>query len=415
MNFTSRIYYGWVVVFTMFWTMFIVLGFRFSFGVFYVAILEDTGWSRAETASIFSVAMVVYMFMAMLSGILVDHVGPRIMFPVSSVIFGVGLILCAGITSINQFFLYYGLIVGTSFAFLGFIPHMAIIPTWFETKRGLASGVTLAGSGLGSLFLTLAANYLIREIGWRQTFWIMGIVFMAILVPLNILLHKKSPQSLGLFKDGGSRPKSAGIESSANGLSVSQVLRKPAFWLLFLGVMLIGVCIMTLVVHQTRMTIDFGFSLTVASFFFGTTGLLRSVGGVTLGPLSDRIGRSHIIAGVTVLSIISFLFLRGAMDTPHIGFLVGFAVLFGFAYNGMTPVYAAIVSDLFPGKNIGKVFGLLDQGFGLGSASGPWIAGLIFDHTGNYEWVIWGLMGAVGLTGILLMSAIRVGRSTSFE
>src|SRR5688572_10271641 len=92
--FTRRgIYYGWVIVAVMFVTLFITLGFRFAFGVYYSAILDETGWGRAETAGIVSAAMIVYACTAALSGYLFDRLGARVVFPIGALCMGAGLML----------------------------------------------------------------------------------------------------------------------------------------------------------------------------------------------------------------------------------------------------------------------------------------------------------------------------------
>ena len=120
-----NIYYGWVVLAVAFLTMFLVMGFRFAFGVYYVAILEDTGWTRAETAGIFSTAMIVYAMFSMMAGALFDWLGPRVLFPVGCVVMGLGLMLCSTIETVWQFYLYYGGLVGLAYSLVGFITHMA--------------------------------------------------------------------------------------------------------------------------------------------------------------------------------------------------------------------------------------------------------------------------------------------------
>ena len=143
------IYYGWVIVAVMFVTLFIALGFRFAFGVFYSALLDETGWSRADTAGVVSASMIVYACTAALSGYLFDRLGARVLFPIGALCMGAGLMLCSMSASLTGLTVSYGILLGFSFAALGFIPHMAIVPRWFARRRGLASAATLAGVGLG--------------------------------------------------------------------------------------------------------------------------------------------------------------------------------------------------------------------------------------------------------------------------
>ena len=143
-----RIFYGWVIVLVSFLTMVLVVGTRFSFGVFYSSMLTEMGWSRAATAGIFSVSMLVYAAVA--SGVVAafDRWGPRRMFPVAAVLLGVGFFLCSRMTTLWQFYFYYGVIVGTGFTALGFIPHVALMARWFDRRRGLATSLALAGTGV---------------------------------------------------------------------------------------------------------------------------------------------------------------------------------------------------------------------------------------------------------------------------
>lgn len=137
------IYYGWVIVAVMFVTLFISLGFRFAFGVFYSAILDETGWGRADTAGMVSASMIVYACTAALSGYLFDRLGARVLFPIGALCMGAGLMLCSTTDSLAGLTVSYGIMLGFSYAALGFIPHMAIVPRWFVWRRGLVTGFGL--------------------------------------------------------------------------------------------------------------------------------------------------------------------------------------------------------------------------------------------------------------------------------
>jgi MFS family permease len=111
-------FYGWVIVLVSGLTMFLVMGTRLSFGVFYSSILAEMGWSRGATAGIFSVSMLVYAVVAPGVGAAFDRWGPRRLFPVAAVLLGAGFFLCSRMTTLWQFYLYYGVIGGTGFTAL---------------------------------------------------------------------------------------------------------------------------------------------------------------------------------------------------------------------------------------------------------------------------------------------------------
>ena len=408
------IYYGWVIVAVMFTTMFVALGFRFSFGVFYSAILDETGWGRAETAGIVSAAMIVYACTAALSGYLFDRLGARVVFPIGLLRMGAGLMLCATSESLTALTVYHGIFLGFSYAAVGFIPHMAIVPRWFDQRRGFASALSLSGVGIGSLAVAAVSAELIVQIGWRDAMWWFGIATMVLLIPINVVFHRHSAERIGLPRDGSSMaPTAARTASASAGATIGEAVRTRVFWLLALAVAMTGTCNMIIIVHQTRMLVDIGYSLPLASLIFGMLGVLRAIGGLIWGALSDRIGRSNCVVIICSISLVGLAMLWLTSLVPaeaaalRIALLAGYVLTYGMGFSGMAPVYASAVSDRFAGKNLGTILGVLDLGFGIGSALGPWWAGWIFDHYKSYDVVIAGVAAGVVLTGLGLWSATR--------
>lgn len=401
----SRLYYGWVVVGVVLLTFLFALGLRYAYGVFYVAILADTGWTRADTAGIFSLAMLVYAGTSVLSGALFDWLGPRVLFPLGAVILGVGLILCSRIDSIAELYTYYGVLVGVGYSFLGFIPHMALVSRWFVRRRGLATAVALSGIGIGSLVMSVLSEALIVRVGWRETFFFFGIAAMVLLIPVTAAFHRDRPERLGLHPDGAAEPPGPPGPGAQHGISWWRAMGHPAFWALFFTVFFLGMNTMAFAVHQTRLSVDLGFGLALSATLFGLTGLFRSVGGMIWGPLSDRIGRRPCIAFAVLMGVAAIALLHMARADAQVWMLVGFVALWGLGVNGLPPLYASAVADRFHGPHIGKIYGLLDLGFGTGSAFGPWAAGWIFDRAGHYGPALWAMMGTTALVGIALWSA----------
>jgi predicted MFS family arabinose efflux permease len=273
--------------------------------------------------------------------------------------------------------------------------------------------VALAGVGLGSLALASGSAELIQRIGWRATLWYFGIASMAVLIPINVVFHRHSAEAVGLHPDGRAPDGRAAAHPPDSHMTVRAALVDRNFWWLFAAVTAIGLVTMTMIVHQTRLLMDVGFSLSLASLLFGMLGVTRSVGGLFWGPLSDRIGRT---ACVVLICAASFLGLGLLLLLPYLpadaggwrlALLAAYLAAFGLGYNGMSPVFASTVSDHFAGRNLGTIMGMLDLGFGVGSAFGPWWGGWIFDRLGGYGWVVAGVMAGVVITGVTLGAAGR--------
>ena len=140
-------------------------GFRFAFGVYYSAILDETGWGRAETAGVASAAMIVYACTAALSGYLFDRVGARVLFPIGALCMGMGLVLCSTAESLAGLTASYGILLGLSYRrTLGAV-------RWIRKHQGW---VTRAGG------LMLVAVGLLLVTGWWDLWiaemrgWVVG-------------------------------------------------------------------------------------------------------------------------------------------------------------------------------------------------------------------------------------------------
>ncbi|MGD9139554.1 MAG: MFS transporter [Desulfobacterales bacterium] len=123
------------------------LGIRSSFSVFYVALLDEFKWTRAGSAGAQSIALISYTILAPLVGTLIDRLGPRRVVIPGILVLACGLVLFSSIKTLNQFYLFYGVVMGSGITCIGIITYSAILAHWFEKKRGLASGIAVSGMG----------------------------------------------------------------------------------------------------------------------------------------------------------------------------------------------------------------------------------------------------------------------------
>ncbi len=392
------IYYGWVIVGVSFLTLTLAMGVRFTFGVFYINILAETGWSRASTAGIFSLSMLVYAPAALGVGAAFDWLGPRRMFPLATLLLGIGFFLCSRITALWQFYLYYGVFVGIAFTAIGFIPHVSLISRWFVRRRGLATSLALAGQGAGALLFAPLSEYLIGQYGWQTSFLVYAIGIPGLLLPLMLLLYRDNPASLGLYPDGDQAPR---VQPHVAPLrppamvdrSYLRVIKTRVFWALFLVVFTNAFNLMTFIVHQNQYLVDISFEPGFAAWMLGLNGILRAGGSVIWGSLSDRITRETSFTICVLFGVIAMPCLISAQTSPDTWRVVLFVLLIGVGYGGVGVLYGTSVADLFQGPNIGKILGILDVGFGLGAALGTYLAGFLYDRLHTYQISFYMVMG----------------------
>lgn len=385
-----RFFYGWVIVAVSFVTLFLAVGTRFSLGIFYVAILEEYHWSRADTAGAFSLMLVVHAAFSLVVGGLFDRLGPRKLFPLGALAIAIGFAACSQIRAIWQFYVFLGVIASLGITTLAFVPHMALVSTWFVRRRGAASGLAYAGIGGGMLVLAPLLQSIIAWTNWRTAFLLLSASMIVIVMPLTALFQRRRPEDMGLYPDGMTAEESAAYSATlattatTQDWTLAQALRTPQLWLLLVTVAGLGMNLNTLVLHQMAHLTDVGYSKMLGATLTGLVGVMRSFGGITLGPLSDRFGREKAYTFGSLLSLLGILLLLTIHSTEQPWRVYCFVILYGLGYGALGPVYAAATADLFPGRHLGKILGVLEVGYGLGGAFGAFLAGYLYDLLGSY-------------------------------
>lgn len=390
---SSRFYYGWVIVGVALVSMAFWLGIRTSFSVFYVALLEDFPWNRGSAAGVQSMALIAYTILAPLVGALIDKFGPRLVILPGVLILSLGLILCSLIENLTQFYLLYGVLMGTGITAIGIVSYSAIIAHWFEKKRGLASGIAVSGMGLGTFLLVPFSQQLISWWGWRVTFIATGVLVTVILLPLNGLFLRHHPQELGLEPDGINTKDAcfddAGCSMDSQSAQTDWTLRKAArtgrFWALsaFTFLSIIGIYIV--LVHNVRFLVDQGEDKMTAALVFAMMGIISSVFRIFWGWLSDHIGREIAFTMGMICACLGLLSLILIQTLESRAFIYSFFILFGIGWGSSAPIFMATAADLFKGKGFGLIYGLIEGGIGIAGALGAWIGGYIFDRTQSYQ------------------------------
>ncbi|MBI1725551.1 MAG: MFS transporter [Candidatus Tectomicrobia bacterium] len=323
-------------------------------------------------------------------GSLFDRLGPRAVMPWGSVLVGGGLALSFFVSSLWHVYLFTGIFIGAGVALSGFALNSAMLPRWFQRKRGLAAGAALSGSGIGILLLIPAIERVIAGAGWRAAYLAYGLLILAGFVPAFRFLLRDRPEDVGQSLDG--LPPAAGRPPAPERGHAEPLLRVMAgvrgernFWVLAVIVFFIGANNNTVLSQLALYLTDAKFTTAAAALIFGSLGAIRMIGSMALGGLSDWAGRQR--AQVLAISItaagIALLLLIPVMGGPAwMGWL--FAVVYGIGMGGMGTFHSAMAADAYSGPSLGAVMCLLELFFGLGGTLGPLLAGLLFDWTGSY-------------------------------
>lgn len=393
-------YYGWLVVGTTFFTLAIGGSLVGTFPVFYVAFLDEFGWSRADTALAFSASMVTFAVSAGVIGALIDRWGPRRVIPAGIGVLAAGLVLMSTLSNLSTLYVYYGLVVALGVTLIGFIPTSAVVNNWFVKRRSTALGLALSGRSFGSFVMVPLAAYLIGWVGWRNAYLILGVGIFVLLFPLNLAFHKPLPASR----------ESAAMKEGEESWTLRRALSDRTFWFLFLAGIFAGMSFSIIGVHQIAHMVDMGISRIGAASFLGGMAILRAVGGIGGGWVADRLGRrgGYVLSSALGVSGILCLMWLSA-DRIYLAYF--FIFFYGLGAGARATIFVSLKADVFSGRSFGKILGFSQMGSGLASGVGPWLAGYLYDVQGNYQSAFWLTLVMNALTIAAVLIGIRLARN----
>ena len=398
----ERFFFGWLIVGVLFFISIIDGGFTYTFSTFLKPLTEEFGWSRAETATAFSLYLLVAGLVLPFWGWLIDHVGARWVFLLSALIDGVALLLLSTVQSLTSFYSLY-LFLGVGLAGIGPMPVGKVVTQWFVAKRGRAMGIALVGASGGGLVLVPLCGFLIAEFSWRVGYQVLAVLSLGGMLPLVWFFVVNTPEEKGLKPLGQDSPTNSHTsmateseqELDARDWTLRQALSTSTFWLLGaafgLGLMAAG----AVHAHQVAFLQDAGYSLEYASTIIGISLGMSMAGRFVAGWVSEHVRHPHsILAGCLCLQAVGI----GVLPYLDIlGFLaLGlFVPLFGVGYGGMIVLWPLTVGHNFGRQSFGAIAGVLGTlGLSIGGALGPVIAGAIYDNTGSYDWAFVSCVGA---------------------
>jgi MFS family permease len=383
----TRIFYGWVVVAGAFFVSLLGFGVAYTFSSFFPPLQQTFAATRGDISFVFALSGFFYFCLGAVSGPLADRLGPRWVTAAGMLCVGVGMLLTSQAQALWQVYVTYGLGIGVGVGF-SFTPSLATVQRWFVRRRGFASGIAVAGIGVGTLLFPPLATWLISVVGWRATYGILGIVTIMI-GPAAALLLAHSPQRRGLLPDGDSQPEAStprpdsatAATGSGDDLTLGQALRTRTFWLLYAASFASSLGLFTPFAHLPAYAQDHGLSAGFGALLISLIGVGSTGGRLLMGNGADRLGLRlsmlGMFLGVTVM-LLWWVAATGAWA------LVIFALLFGICYGGCVAILPALAALCFGGHRISSIMGVIFTGVGVGTLLGPGLAGTMYDLSHSY-------------------------------
>jgi MFS family permease len=388
-------HYRWVIVTAGGLLGCVAIGAMFSLPVFLRPISLSTGWSITGVSSAMTFGFLAMAVASMVWGSLSDRFGPRLIVLFGSGILAASLALVSRTSSLLEFQLTFGLLVGVATAAI-FAPMMACVTGWFEAHRSLAVSLVSAGMGMAPLTMSPLAAWLIAHHDWRTSFQIIAAIVAVVMLPVALLVRRPPlPETQAVRRPVGEEPQTT--------MTSGEALRSPQFIVLLLTNFLCCATHSGPIFHTVSYALTCGIPMLAAVSIYSVEGLAGLGGRVVFGVLGDRFGAKRILVYGLLLQAfgaLAYVFVR------ELSAFYAAAVLFGFVYAGIMPLYAVLARENFPQRMMGMIIGGTAMAGSFGMATGPLAGGLIFDSFGSYQWLYLGACG-IGIGAFLIALTFR--------
>jgi MFS family permease len=386
--------YRWVIVAAGGLLGCVAIGGMFSLPVLLQPIAKDTGWSVAGISSAMTIGFIAMACTSMAWGTLSDRFGPLPVVLTGSIVIASSLALASRATSLIEFQLLFGLLIGAATAAI-FAPMMATVTGWFDTRVSLAVSLVSAGMGMAPMTMSPMVAWLVSSHDWRTTMLILSGVVAAIMIPVSLLVRR--PPALA-------RNAAAAVNAVQQPeMTRAQAIKSPQFIILLATNFFCCATHSGPIIHTVSYAISCGIPLIAAVSIYSVEGFAGLFGRIGFGLLGDRFGAKRVLAiGLLVQAFgaLAYVFVR------ELAAFYAVAAVFGFIYAGVMPLYSVLVRENFPLRMLGTVIGGTAMAGSLGMATGPIAGGLIYDTFASYAWLYIGAWG-MGIGAFLMIMTFR--------
>ena len=357
----------------------VALGAVYAWSVFRIPLSNEFGWSIPQVTLPFTISIGVDSVACFVGGLWLGRSSPRVVALSGGVLYGLGVFL-AGFSAHRLGWLYfsYGVLGGAGVG-IAFIVPVSVLVKWFPDRRGLITGIAVAGFGSGALVTAPVAARLIETVGVMPTFRYLGIAFVLVATGAGFFM-KNPPEG---WQPAGWKPSSRQIRQRATrDFTLGQALARWQWWALWALLFLNSSAGMALISQEAPMFEKLAaVGATVAGGMVGVVSIGNSAGRILWAWISDGLTRRWTLAIMFLLQCGLFWVLPSLVAAAMLG-AVSFCIL--SCYGGGYGTIAAFAADYFGSRNVGAIYGLMGTAWGTAAAFGPLLLAHTVKATGGY-------------------------------
>jgi len=412
---SSRVFYGWWVVAALAAIMFLSAGLGFySLGVFITPLEEEFGWSRGQISIGIALATAGSGLLGPVVGLAVRRVGARTVLATGAVGMGISFALLGLTWSLPYLYAMFVFMAAWR-AGIMIVPVAHVVANWFQRQRGLAIGAATTGIGFGGLVMAPLSKVLISSLGWRPTFFILGLVIVAVGLPLILMVIRERPSDRGLHPDGLTpmdtplTPQLAWTPRPDPDVEVwpaRQAIRTRAFILATAATSLGFASMGAVLLHTSPFMEDRGLAPEMAGLVLGLVAGIGILGKVGAGYAADRMAPPLVLAGVFLMETVGLVAL---IATESMIGVAAFVLIFGYSMGAVVALQPLVIVHYFGINSMATTLGAMTAFSSVFNALGPIFAGTMHDLLGDYN-LAYLIFAGINCLAALLVLLIRPPR-----
>ena len=371
----------------------VCLGSVYAWSVFVKPLVNSQHWTLTQVSLAFTINVFFIGVGTVIGGLWMDNAGPRKVASVAGMIYGSGYILAsmaASYHSLSMLYISYGVLAGTGGG-MAYICPVTTVAKWFPDKRGVMTGLAVAGYGVGALLMGPIAARRIVSSGIPATFLIFGIGYLVFVV-LSAQLFVNPPADWK--PEGWVATTKVAKAASAENYTVMEATGTRQFWLLW-SMLFLNVLAGIMIISQASPLAQQQIHLTAvaAGVMVGLLGIFNAAGRFFWAWLSDLIGRSRVYLLLYIIQAVVFLCLP-RISTQSVFFMALAAIY--LCYGGGFGTMPSFTADYFGPKYMGGIYGWILLAWGVGGVVSPLMIALLRQITGQYTTAIYIIAGYHG-------------------
>ncbi|HEV8646666.1 MAG TPA: MFS transporter [Burkholderiales bacterium] len=355
------------------------LGIRASFGLFLQPMSTDLGWGRSHFSFAMALSNLIWGLAQPFFGAWADKKGAGRVVAVSGLLYAGGLALMPFSTTPLMLDASAGLMVGLGLSGVSFGVILGVVGRAFPPeRRSLALGIASSGGSFGQFLMLPFGQLLISTLGWQTALLVLAGTIMATVPLAAAMMEGRRPAATGIQQSLGEALREAGAHSG--------------FWYLTAGFFVCGFQVAFISVHLPAYLLDVKMTPAVGATALALIGLFNIAGSFVAGYLGGRFSKKYLLSAIYILRAVIIALFLVLPVSPVTVYL--FSAGIGFLWLGTVPLTNGLVAQIFGVRFVSMLFGIVFLSHQIGSFTGVWLGGYLFDATGSYN-LVW--IGSIAL------------------